>query len=776
MRLQKFGSILPRGPIGWRLLLLPVIALDSGAAAPPILDPEERVPAPSALSRKGFEMDYGPFISYSVEAGMANGVTNLVLKGMIIKLPGRASVCYDTDTLRLAAAWQSGPLDISKTHLTSYKGTDLASVPGTPLLFTKPGPGWAKDGSFADPRPLTNGPLPATWAKYRGLFKHGEKVALHYTVGETEVWELPGREEIDGSSVFSRTFRLGPADTPKTLRLWDLPSSRRPSKMGPDFCQWSDGTTEFSVLAVGLPSEASLEIGSSSDLELRLPALRQGALFKVWTAVRGSGGRPLPDKLRLEDTGPIENPETLSHGGPAQWTAPVVTRGRRSSEKGPYVVDHLPPPDDNPWKSWMRLTALDFFSDGRAAVSTLSGDVWIVSGIDDGLTALKWKRFAAGLYEPLGLRIVNDLVYVLGRDQITRLRDLNQDGEADSYENFNNDGYLAASYHAFALDLQTDSATNFYYTRCGHRAPSELPLNGAVLKVAPDGSATTVVATGLRAANGLGIGPHDEITCSDNQGNWVPSSRLNWVKPGGFYGYVPHAGRPTPPADFDPPLCWLPMTVDNSSGGQVWVPAGSWGPLAGHLLHTSYGACSLFLVLVEELRGQHQGGVVRLPLQFESGIMRGRFNPRDGQLYLAGLKGWTTRAIRDGAIERVRFTGDKFGLPTGLQARRDGLLIQFNAPLEPASASDPQNYAVEQWNYHWTADYGSPDFSVAHPGEKGHDAVPVEAAERQQDERAVFLRLGKVEPVMQMKIQFRIKAADGSPIRGEIYNTINLLP
>ena len=65
---------------------------------------------------------------------------------------------------------------------------------------------------------------------------------------------------------------------------------------------------------------------------------------------------------------------------------------------------------------------------------------------------------------------------------------------------------------------------------------------------------------------------------------------------------------------------------------------------------------------------------------------------------------------------------------------------------------------------------------MAHPGEKGHDGVPVEAAERQQDERAVFLRLGKVEPVMQMKIQFRIKAADGSPIRGEVYNTINRLP
>ena len=34
---------------------------------------------------------------------------------------------------------------------------------------------------------------------------------------------------------------------------------------------------------------------------------------------------------------------------------------------------------------------------------------------------------------------MNDDIYVLGRDQITRLHDLNGDGEIDFYENFNND-------------------------------------------------------------------------------------------------------------------------------------------------------------------------------------------------------------------------------------------------------------------------------------------------------------------------------------------------
>src|SRR5439155_4719509 len=125
---------------------------------------------------------------------------------------------------------------------------------------------------------------------------------------------------------------------------------------------------------------------------------------------------------------------------------------------------------------------------GRLAVCTLNGDVWVVSGIDESLKELKWKRFATGLYEPLGLKVVKNQVYVLARDQITRLHDLNDDGEADFYENFNNDAPCSANYHGFAMDLAADSAGNFYYTRAGQRMHPRLPYHGALLRVSKDGS------------------------------------------------------------------------------------------------------------------------------------------------------------------------------------------------------------------------------------------------------------------------------------------------
>src|SRR5205085_1858485 len=84
-----------------------------------------------------------------------------------------------------------------------------------------------------------------------------------------------------------------------------------------------------------------------------------------------------------------------------------LSAARAAAGKTAYVADTITLPDDNPWNSWLRVAGLDFFKDGRAAISTWSGDVWIVSGIDEKLEKLQWKRFATGLFQPLGLKIVD---------------------------------------------------------------------------------------------------------------------------------------------------------------------------------------------------------------------------------------------------------------------------------------------------------------------------------------------------------------------------------
>src|SRR5690606_4301370 len=131
-----------------------------------------------------------------------------------------------------------------------------------------------------------------------------------------------------------------------------------------------------------------------------------------------------------------------TRGGPPRWDETFTTRARTAGEEGALAIDEIPAPE-NPWRSWMRFGALDILPDGRhAVITTWNGDVWMLSGIEGDLQAVTWRRIATGLFQPLGIVFMDGAILVLGRDQITRLHDLNGDGEADYYENFNNDGYV----------------------------------------------------------------------------------------------------------------------------------------------------------------------------------------------------------------------------------------------------------------------------------------------------------------------------------------------
>lgn len=474
--------------------------------------------------------------------------------------------------------------------------------------------------------------------------------------------------------------------------------------------------------------------------------------------------------------------------GMKRWGEPIVTKGSRGDDDGPFAVDTITIPFDNPFGSRMRTGAFDFFSDGRAAVSTWNGDVWLVSGIDEDLDRLEWRRFATGLFDPLGLRIVDDVVYVHGRDGLTRLIDINGDGEADCYENFNNQVYITPAFHEFAFDLQTDDEGNFYFTKGAPVNPGGrgfmkiVPHHGTILKVSKDGSTIETIATGMRAPNGLGVSPTGIITSGDNEGTYMPRCRLNWIEEPGYYAGVKDTAHRAPvPDQPDLPLCWMPMEVDNSSGGQVWVTGKGWPDLQGRLLHNSYGTCSTYLVLPERVNGQMQGGVVRLPANYTSSCMRGRFSPIDGQMYVIGLKGWQTSAAREGGFHRVRRTNRPLDLPVALSTCDKGVYLTFSSPLDAEMAADPESFGVQVWNYRYSQSYGSPELSVLEPerkiarGKKNRDPLTITATKLSPDGRTVFLAIDGMQPVHQMKITWDLDSKEGRELRGELHNSIHNL-
>ena len=118
------------------------------------------------------------------------------------------------------------------------------------------------------------------------------------------------------------------------------------------------------------------------------------------------------------------NLTALTRGGPARWPEVLKTAIEPGRDDGPFAVDTLGLPENNPWLCQLRLTGFDFLDGGRrAAVCTWDGDVWLVSGLDAPSGELSWKRIASGLFQPLGLKVRDGNIFVACRDQIVILRD-----------------------------------------------------------------------------------------------------------------------------------------------------------------------------------------------------------------------------------------------------------------------------------------------------------------------------------------------------------------
>jgi azurin len=452
----------------------------------------------------------------------------------------------------------------------------------------------------------------------------------------------------------------------------------------------------------------------------------------------------------------------------AQWSdKAVITKGKlgKALPHSPYVIDTLTVPyrDLNPYKTPMRIGGVGVFSDGRIAVCTIMGDVWLVDGVDDTLDKLIWKRFAAGLNQPLGLVVSDDQIHVIGRDQLTRLHDMNQDGEADFYECLTNE-FPTARGNSFALTLHQDDKGRFYwFTRSSQFGMTRFT----------PGSKPEAIATGLRGCNGTGVSPDGSIVFAmPQEGSWQPASGIFEVGNSsyhGFFGPKPEFGK----HGYQMPLCFLPRGLDNSSGDIIFAPDDKrFGPLAGRMIGTSFGYCEHYLVLRETIDGQKvQGGVVPLPGEFLSGAHRGSFSSKDGHLYIVGTDGWQSYAQENGSLQRVRWTGDEMLLPESVETRKNGLIIRFNEFIDPKSL-DVEKVFASQWNYLHSDAYGSPEYSVRQPGITGHDPVKIRSLHTLEDSKSIFVEIPQLHPVMQFHLYLELKTRDGRTFTPDLYYSI----
>ena len=710
------------------------------------------------LARAGYLRDYGKALISPV---VGNAKSN---NALTIDLGNETTISYELGTMRTIGAWTGGYLDFSGTLHHRLRAAGLPNARFEKIVRSD-GWQWAWDGKAENEAPNISPKTvwPEDRLRYDGHYPYGNEIVISYSVQGRAVLESPKLQQIGEIPVIHHRLTIQPGQNPLELIVIDeKPEIKEQVAISGHSIAWLQTKNQDIKFRSSDNGKLVLQIPSSkSTLHLNI-ALAHDESNTVQTKTPSYQVTNLLDKTK---------------GGPRRWQTTHTLKGRlaTSTFQG-YVMDSVTVPLKNAYNSWMRTSSLAFFPDGRLAVGTLPGDIWIVSGINDELDKVTWQRFAAGLYEPLGMKVVDGVLTAITRGRIVKLHDYNKDGEADFYEAFFNEDEPDKGWHAYNFDLEVGNDGSFYYGRTGGFSQWSVP--GGVVKVSADGKKSSVIGAGLRVPNGIGKLPDGRITLGDNQGTYVPASKISITSPNAFHG----AGSWTKHGDkYDPenivqPIVYMPQELDSSSGGQLWVEKDKrLGPLSGQYFHTSYGKAATMYVMMDKPGKVTQGAVYSLPLKMESGTMRAAQSPIDGQLYYSGLTGWQAGATQEGSIQRLRFTGKDGIYLREAKARKNRLELTFTDKVKPDSINMDSFHAVA-WNYQWSKGYGSPSFKVSDPKTRGDDKLTIESINPSKDGKTLIVHIPDLAPCHNLKLDFTVDSSNGSKLSGPVYFTIHELP
>lgn len=428
-----------------------------------------------------------------------------------------------------------------------------------------------------------------------------------------------------------------------------------------------------------------------------------------------------------------------------------------------YTVQNIPLPDG----LIAETGAIGFMPDGRFIACFHRGEIMIYTP-----KTKKWKLFAEGLHDPLGILVIsNTEILIMQRPELTRIRDTDGDGVADDYQTVTDDFGLSGNYHEFAFGPVADKKGNLYIglnlasngagirqeirgrydslSRPG-RMYSCVPYRGWIMKLTKDGKLHPF-AVGFRSPNTLGFDAQDRLFVSDNQGDWLGTSKLFHVEEGKFYGHpagliwkedFPRVVPITlPVAKLDSmrtkESIQFPHGYFSNSPTQPIVDktGGKFGPFAGQMIVGDMDHKYVMRVLMEEIGGALQGACI--PMNFGSQMRIGNnrlaFAP-DGSLWVGqNDHGWAGAR----GIQRISWKGKTHLDIMSMNLTKTGFDFTFTLPLDAATAKDIANYKFRRFYYEYHQAYGSKQFDV--------QDVPVKSVKVSADGKKVSVELADMK-------------------------------
>jgi len=464
--------------------------------------------------------------------------------------------------------------------------------------------------------------------------------------------------------------------------------------------------------------------------------------------------------------------------------------GTAEREAPYYEIVEIPIPEGMS----MEAGAFADLPDGRIAIGTRRGDIWLASGLHEKHPRPEFKRFAAGLDEVLGLDYRDGVFYVTQQTEVSKIRDTDGDGRADDFETLS-DHWGYNNYHEYAVGSKLDPEGNIWVALCLSKSYYSTELfRGWALKITPDGR-TIPVASGIRSPLGVGPNAAGEMFYAESQGPWNGSCSLKHLKPGGFMGHpasfkwypqAPNMGPapavPNSPSRLEIERRRIPQLVpyavvfpyrkmgQSISGFVLDRTGGRFGPFTGQIFIGDYSLSIVMRATMEKINGVWQGACYPFREGLATGILNVHFT-RKGQLLTGGTnRGWPVRGARNNVLQRLDWTGRTPFELKEINALPDGFKLSFTRPLDRVAAADPASYQIETFTHIYRQAYGSPEVDQTRP--------VIQSASVSSDGREVVLRVkGMVQGHVHEFTLSGVKDDRGaSPVHQKAYYTLNEIP
>jgi glucose/arabinose dehydrogenase len=733
---------------------------------------------------------------------------NVATRTVHLPLATNLHLAFDTELLRTHTVWQGGTLNLWGTPYHAAKDRFYCDFAGLVLWTNAPVMPWTYKRPDKEAQRHLDTP-PAT--RFTGLSTTNGAATLHYELklhsGQVvAVKETPSRRAGLPEGALERRFEIGPCEQSLTLLAHAesgniLPT---PQGLGAVFMELNgrvllvaaraDCNLRLQSAAEDVQYDSTIWVENKNDSAIRhtphagqearcyvrIPVHEKPVVVEVLSIVASSVEEAV-NRLQALPKTPLLPAGSVN---PVATTPAKIVPGDKTlalpGGDAHYRLERFPLPREIE----LQVTGMDFLPNGDLAVCTWLGDVWIVQGATNAPAKATYRRFARGLCEPGGLRVVNGEMFIVQKQELTRLRDTDGNGEADVFECLTQDWGFTGNYHDFSFGPAVDAAGNLYVMRNGNRGLYEIPRMGWCLRVSRDTWDVQPLCYGLRSPNSFGEYQGD-IFMGDNQGNWIAANTLSHMRAGKFFGFP--STRPAPREDFlkpsesrlTPPAIWFPYKLAKSVSGLATVPPDArFGPFAGQMLAGDFQNAIVMRVALEKVNGEWQGAVFPFARGFESGVNRLAFGP-DGHLYVGGCKNraWAAVAPKEWSLERVAFTGKAPFEIKEVHAQPDGFELTFTAPVDTATAGDKENYDMLQYRHQYHEKYGSPEYD--HDGkENSATAIEVKAVKVSADGlKASLLVSGWKAGYVTMVRALDVTDKEGRELRHDTFwYTLNAIP